>query len=68
MDVRMLTAQEALERLKSGNARFVKGETTQQKLLTHQERAEMASEQNPFAIVLGCSDLECLRKWYLIRD
>jgi hypothetical protein len=25
MDVRMLTAQEALERLKSGNARFVKG-------------------------------------------
>ena len=52
----MLTAQEALERLKSGNARFVKGETTQQKLLTHQERAEMASEQNPFAIVLGCSD------------
>lgn len=56
MDVRMLTAQEALERLKSGNVRFVKGETTQQKLLTHQERAEMASEQNPFAIVLGCSD------------
>ena len=52
----MLTAQEALERLKSGNVRFVKGETTQQKLLTHQERAEMASEQNPFAIVLGCSD------------
>lgn len=52
----MLTAQEALERLKSGNARFVKGETIQQKLLTHQERAEMASEQNPFAIVLGCSD------------
>lgn len=52
----MLTAQEALERLKSGNARFVKGEMTQQKLLTHQERAEMASEQNPFAIVLGCSD------------
>lgn len=52
----MLTAQEALERLKAGNARFVKGEATQQKLLTHQERAEMASEQNPFAIVLGCSD------------
>ncbi|WEI18716.1 carbonic anhydrase [Acinetobacter proteolyticus] len=52
----MLTAQEALERLKAGNARFVKGEAVQQKLLSHQERAEMASEQNPFAIVLGCSD------------
>jgi len=52
----MLTAQEALERLKAGNARFVKGEAVQQKLLSHQERAEMASDQNPFAIVLGCSD------------
>ncbi|APR70889.1 MULTISPECIES: carbonic anhydrase [Acinetobacter] len=52
----MLTAKETLERLKAGNARFVKGEATQQKLLTHQERAEMASEQNPFAIILGCSD------------
>ncbi|GMA13237.1 carbonic anhydrase [Acinetobacter gyllenbergii] len=56
MDLSMLTAQEALERLKAGNARFVKGEAVQQKLLSHQERAEMASEQNPFAIVLGCSD------------
>ena len=52
----MLTAHEALERLKAGNARFVKGEAALQKQLTHQERAEMASEQNPFAIVLGCSD------------
>ena len=52
----MLTAQEALERLKSGNQRFVKGETTHPKLLTHHERAEMAKDQNPFAIVLGCSD------------
>lgn len=56
MDIDMLTAQEALERLKAGNARFVKGEAVQQKLLSHQERAEMASDQNPFAIVLGCSD------------
>lgn len=39
----MLTAQETLERLKAGNARFVKGEATQQKLLSHQERAEMDS-------------------------
>ena len=52
----MLTAQEALERLKVGNARFVKGELAQQNQLTHQERAALACEQNPFAIVLGCSD------------
>ena len=56
MDLSILTAHEALERLKAGNARFVKGEAALQKQLTHQERAEMASEQNPFAIVLGCSD------------
>ena len=52
----MLTAQEALERLKVGNARCVKGELAQQNQLTHQERAALACEQNPFAIVLGCSD------------
>ena len=56
MGNRMLTAQEALERLKQGNQRFVKGETTHPKLLSHQERAEMAEDQNPFAIILGCSD------------
>ena len=52
----MLTAQQALERLKVGNARFVKGELAQQNQLTHQERAALACEQNPFAIVLGCSN------------
>ncbi|RYZ94037.1 MAG: carbonic anhydrase, partial [Moraxellaceae bacterium] len=52
----MLTAQQALDRLKAGNARFVKGEVAQQNHLTHQERAALAGEQNPFAIVLGCSD------------
>jgi carbonic anhydrase len=56
LDAPMLTAQEALERLKVGNARFVKGEVSQQNHLTHQERALLAGEQNPFAIILGCSD------------
>jgi carbonic anhydrase len=32
----MLTAQEALERLKIGNQRFVSGETTHHKQLSHQ--------------------------------
>ncbi len=52
----MLTAQEALERLKLGNQRFVSGEVKHRSLLEHQQRAEMAEEQHPFAIVLGCSD------------
>ncbi|OTG83783.1 carbonic anhydrase [Acinetobacter sp. ANC 4648] len=52
----MLTAQEALERLKQGNQRFVKGETQHIKFLSHQQRAEMAESQEPFAIILGCSD------------
>ena len=51
----MLTAAEALDRLKKGNVRFMNGETNH-KLLTHQQRAEMAEHQDPFAIVLGCSD------------
>jgi len=52
----MLTAEEALDRLKKGNERFVNGQTQHLKLLTHQQRAEMAESQEPFAIVLGCSD------------
>ena len=52
----MLTAEEALERLKKGNERFVSGQTQHLKLLTHQERAAMAESQEPFAIILGCSD------------
>lgn len=53
---KMLTAEEALERLKNGNQRFVNGQTNHPKLLTHAQRAEMAESQEPFAIVLGCSD------------
>ncbi len=53
----MLTAQEALDRLKQGNQRFVAGESSNpSRALTHQQRAQMAEDQNPFAIVLGCSD------------
>lgn len=51
----MITAQEALERLKSGNRNFVQGQMTS-KLLNHLERARLADSQNPFAIILGCSD------------
>lgn len=52
----MLTAEEVLQRLKEGNQRFVAGTTEYKRVLTHQERAKMADTQEPFAIVLGCSD------------
>jgi carbonic anhydrase len=49
------TAQQALDRLKEGNARFVSGEarfpTVQKEVL-----AALAKEQHPFATILGCSD------------
>ena len=49
------TAEEALERLKQGNERFVSGRarfpTVQKEVL-----AELAKGQQPYATVLGCSD------------
>ncbi len=37
----MPTAQEVLDRLKAGNQRFVNGNTSLAKTLSHQERAEI---------------------------
>ena len=51
----MIPARVALERLKEGNQRFaanVGGEA----FVSHLRRAELASGQAPFAIILGCSD------------
>lgn len=52
----MLTSEQALQCLKEGNQRFVNGESTISKTLTHSQRVEIAQGQNPFAIILGCSD------------
>lgn len=52
----MLTAEQALQRLKDGNQRFVKGEMQDQNALTPLQRAITTEGQNPFAIILGCSD------------
>lgn len=51
-----VSAREALARLKEGNQRFVSGVRSLDSLLSHTKRAELAVEQSPFAIVLGCSD------------
>jgi carbonic anhydrase len=46
----------ALTRLQDGNKRFIANVRGIDALLTQQRRAELAARQQPFAIVLGCSD------------
>ena len=52
----MIPAREALERLKEGNLRFVKNARSQEATEYQSRRAELAAGQQPFAIILGCSD------------
>lgn len=52
----MISAREALERLKEGNARFASSSSDANAAEHHDRRAELASGQEPFAIILGCSD------------
>ena len=51
----MLSAQEALQRLREGNQRFAAG-APREVSLSHARRATLAAPQQPFAIILGCSD------------
>ncbi len=52
----MISAQEALERLKEGNRKFVSGERSNNSSISHAQLAELSKKQEPFAIILGCSD------------
>ncbi len=52
----MIAATEALERLRAGNARFVSGGQLMESLANPERRGELTSGQEPFAIILGCSD------------
>jgi carbonic anhydrase len=52
----VIPADEALERLKAGNRRFVANAPTHDASEYHTRRAELAGGQEPFAIILGCSD------------
>lgn len=53
---RGVTAGDALKRLREGNARFVANVRSPASLASAARRAELAIAQEPFAIVLGCSD------------
>jgi carbonic anhydrase len=51
-----ISAREALTRLQEGNRRFATSIQSRETLPSHSRRAELANEQRPFAIILGCSD------------
>ena len=50
----MITAGAALQRLREGNARFVRD--VSRPVASRRKRRELVEGQEPFAIVLGCSD------------
>ena len=52
----MILAQEALKILYEGNHRFVSGVSCLSTLTNQARRRELAVVQEPFAIILGCSD------------
>ena len=53
----MIPAKEALERLREGNRRFVAGRNQGEEARTCEvRRGELLEGQEPFAIILGCSD------------
>ncbi|HNR22340.1 MAG TPA: carbonic anhydrase [Steroidobacteraceae bacterium] len=52
----MLVARQALQRLKDGNRRFVSETLGSEAVATPSRRREVAAAQEPFAIILGCSD------------
>lgn len=52
----MISAREALQRLQAGNRRFAAGLQGLQAGANESKRRELVSGQEPFAIILGCSD------------
>ncbi len=52
----MIAAREALERLLAGNRRFASDDGSRDALASRTHRSELAAGQEPFAILLGCSD------------
>ena len=52
----MMTAREALALLREGNRRFAANQSTSGSVSNQARREALLSGQEPFAIVLGCSD------------
>ncbi len=52
----MLSARDALKRLQDGNQRFYSDKAESMARTSNQRRQELLDAQNPFAVILGCSD------------
>ena len=52
----MITASEALLKLKEGNKRFVSGVRSIDMLVKQMQKEQFVEGQAPFAVILGCSD------------
>lgn len=52
----MVDAIDALQRLTQGNARFAAGSSDRDPLTSFRKRGEAVDGQQPFAVILGCSD------------
>ena len=52
----MISAQEALQRLREGNQRYVEETRSSDTLTGRSRRRAVAESQEPFAVILGCSD------------
>ena len=52
----IIKADEALQRLRDGNKRFTSNLRTQESLFSDHRREELLNGQEPYAIILGCSD------------
>jgi carbonic anhydrase len=52
----MISAADALRRLREGNARFVADVRSHATDASRSHRGDLAAGQEPFAIILGCSD------------
>jgi len=52
----MISAADALERLRDGNRRFVAGTSNIETSPDDARRAELIGGQNPFAVIVACSD------------
>lgn len=52
----MISADEAIQRLKDGNQRFVSGVRSIDTIVKQIKRTDFVERQEPFAIILGCSD------------
>ena len=51
-----MNALQALEKLRQGNGRFINNVRGAEPILSQVRRADFVLGQNPFAVILGCSD------------